>query len=99
MSSSIAAVIAGNHRALLLSGAALAATLSITSPAAAQIERTPAWMRDGAAVLVAGLGSTESAQPLSDGDDHVINTDTLVLTASRDFGAGKDLFTNKGGTV
>ncbi len=99
MSSSIVAVLAGNHPALLLSGAAVAATLSATSPAAAQIERTPAWMRDGAAALVGGSGPTESAQPLTDGDDHVINTDTLVLTASRDFGAGKDLFTNKGGTV
>lgn len=99
MPSSIVAVFAGNRRVLLLSGSAVAAALSVTSPAVAQIDPAHTWASNGAAALVGNLGPIEIAQTLSGGDEHVINTDTLVLNASRDFGAGKDLFTNKGGVV
>ena len=50
-----------------------------------------------ASVLLAAAAPPVMAQTA--GDDRIVNTDTLVVDADRDFGAGDDLFTNKGGAV
>lgn len=49
-------------------------------------------LADGAA----RFGARQDAVIRSDGDDQVMNTDTLLVAADIDFGAGNDLFTNKG---
>lgn len=50
-----------------------------------------------ASVLLAAAAPPVMAQTA--GDDRITNTETLVVDADRDFGAGDDLFTNKGGVV